>query len=152
MAAPMYGVLQSIRAILELKWVASVDACDDSWTRTLGQLVEICKCLSELVSPVVCSSSPEGFLPEALLASTSGLMAAKTDGPSSSSSSSSGNAQSLLLCCWHTMKEVSLLLGHLVENFTEVVDQTPPLLTHEQVHLLLLYTNDWWYTIYVIVT
>ena len=28
--------------------------------------------------------------------------------------SESGNAQSLLLCCWHCMKEISLLLGHIV--------------------------------------
>lgn len=30
--------------------------------------------------------------------------------------SSGGNAQSLLLCCWHCMKEISLLLGYIVET------------------------------------
>lgn len=122
----MYGVLQSIRAVLETK--ATTPSSAENWGPVLGRLIELCLCLSELVSPVVCSSSPEGFLPEGEGRGVG--MSAEID------SSSVGSAQSLLLCCWHTMKEVSLLLGHLVEHFN-VVSQvgvaTKQLLTQQQV-------------------
>ncbi len=131
MTAPMYGVLQSIRAIFEQKLADTKfreslfnnddDDCDGGGggggSSAISRLIKVCQELSKIVSPVVCSSSPEGFLPDIGNLSM-------VDVPSSSSSSSSsdtpgsssGNAQSLLLCCWHTMKEVSLLLGYLVEQ------------------------------------
>ena len=47
-----------------------------------------------------------------------------------------GNAQSLLLCCWHSMKEISLLLGYLVEHAPLETDQAESgVLTLEQVCL-----------------
>ena len=209
MTAPMYGVVQSICAVLETRAAAS--SVDEIWGPVFGRLVELCQCLSDLVSPVVCSSSPEGFLPEgdggtgvatqahcpsalneafeitqrdgAVHSSSKGggvpsavygssVVSGESDTVQSSSvgigsprmateihglsvgsatsgvsavvhnssmggggevdrtssvggggsgvpavhGSSAGGAQSLLLCCWHTMKEVSLLLGHLVEH------------------------------------
>ena len=42
------------------------------------------------------------------------------------------SAQSLLLCCWHAMKEISLLLGLVVE-WAPIGDNTDTLLTHKQV-------------------
>ena len=45
-----------------------------------------------------------------------------------------GNAQSLLLCCWHSMKEISLLFGYLAEHAPVEVDQAESgVLTLEQV-------------------
>ena len=45
-----------------------------------------------------------------------------------------GNAQSLLLCCWHSMKEISLLFGYLAEYAPVEVDQAESgVLTLEQV-------------------
>lgn len=141
MMAPMYGVLQSIRAVLEAKTTPSIG---ESWGLVLGRLVDLCRCLSELVSPVVCSSSPEGFLPEesggsGVTAEVHSSSEGDTGGPAESQSSAIGNAQSLLLCCWHTMKEVSLLLGHLVENSSVAVraGTTKQLLTHQQVNSYL---------------
>ena len=129
MLAPIYGVLQSIRTLLELDWVSSTAPSGQIWSPVLRELVEACRRVSEVVSPVVCSSSPEGFL----------LDATPPDGMSSEpevvteSSSSVGNAQSLLLCCWHSMKEVSLLLGYIVDRFGSVVEAGVPLLALEQV-------------------
>ena len=133
MSAPMYGILQSIRAICEQKLVdVDISQSYQSLSDSFGKLIDTCKVLSELVSPVVCSSSPEGFLPEA---SGEGDVAKLVEG----GSSSSGSAQSLLLCCWHTMKEVSLLLGHLVEQWSGAGESQNKrsLLTNNQVFILL---------------
>lgn len=127
MTAPMYGVLQGIRAVFELLSDDSLASGNGSdLGQILAMLVETCKCLSELVSPVVCSSSPEGFLPETAEASSE---------MAEMSGSFPGSAQSLLLCCWHTMKEVSLLLGLLVEHFytRRSGGSGVPLLSHDQV-------------------
>lgn len=223
MMAPMYGVVQSIRAVLEMRDTAS--NVGEIWGPVFGRLVELCRHLSELVSPVVCSSSPEGFLPEGdegsgvaakahsleafgmtgdtlskgggesetLAVHGSSAESGESDltdvvhsssvgagGPEvaseihsssvgsavsgaptmvhnsstggrdevdhissvvdgvpavHSSVAATGSAQSLLLCCWHTMKEVSLLLGHLVEHSRIAVGAgvTKELLTHQQV-------------------
>lgn len=137
MTAPMYGALQSIRAVLEAKTTPSVD---ESWGVVLGRLVELCQCLSELVSPVVCSSSPEGFLPQGeggpeVTVGVHSSLEVDRAVSAEIQTSSMGNAQSLLLCCWHTMKEVSLLLGHLVENSNVAVGAgaAKQLFTHQQV-------------------
>lgn len=137
MTTPMYGVLQSIRALLELDWVRS--ASGKRWGPVLGELIEICQRLSEVVSPVVCSSSPEGFLLEG--APDDGLTEGALDEGSLTKGTevgnlSEGSAQSLLLCCWHTMKEVSLLLSHLVQTFGAVMESGVPILTHNQVCLI----------------
>lgn len=47
-----------------------------------------------------------------------------------------GNAQSLLLCCWHSMKEISLTLGYMVEHVPVQEDhEETGVLTLEQVRL-----------------
>lgn len=128
MTAPMYGILQGIRAVFELLSDDSLAGWNGSdLGQILATLVETCKFLSELVSPVVCSSSPEGFLPETSAKASSEM--------AEMSGSFPGSAQSLLLCCWHTMKEVSLLLGLLVEHFytRRSGESGVPLLTHDQV-------------------
>ncbi len=131
----MYGVLQSIRAVFELELTPPLDSCRECLRNLLGMLVATCEVLSKIVSPVVCSSSPEGFLPESSPGGgvSGGLLEGAAD-------ESKGNAQSLLLCCWHTMKEVSLLLGFLIKHFSGAMDAeggATPLLTHHQVKMVL---------------
>lgn len=78
----------------------------------MDKVVTLCSELAKLVSPVVCSSSPEGFLPDSTEARDkegAGLAV-----PLEPAASKTGTAQSLLLCCWHVMKEIALLLGYLV--------------------------------------
>ncbi len=103
-SSPMYGLLQSIRTILET--LKPTTAARD----VVRGVVDICVQISELVSPVVCSSSPEGFLPSQ--EQEIGLLSQGTV----------GNAQSLLLCCWHSMKEISLLLGFLAGELPVICD------------------------------
>ena len=125
MKTPMYGVLQSIRTVIE-HGLLEPDSQNfkHSVRDVMCSIVEQCKDLSEVVSPVVCSSSPEGFFPD--FNSYSKLLPDEGQ-------STSGNAQSLLLCCWHTMKEVSLVLGILVENFSEPLGNMAPILGNDQV-------------------
>lgn len=131
MGAPMYGVVQSMRSVVEQ---GLSDSNSENFKRDLccvaSRVVLLCKCLSEIVSPVVCSSSPEGFFPDTV-ATCQETVTAAAGGPPSAS----GNAQSLLLCCWHTMKEVSLLLGLLVESFSgvQVLDDEDTVLSDELV-------------------
>ena len=131
--SPMYGVVQSMCAVIEQGLSASnnVNCRRHFGGSVMSRIVLLCESLSDIVSPIVCSSSPEGFFPD-------------TAGPRHKDTvefspvrlpSVSGNAQSLLLCCWHTMKEVSLLLGILVENFShdQVVEDADAVLSEGQV-------------------
>lgn len=138
MCAPMYGVVQSMRSLLEqeLSDVNNVNfRCD--LRDVVSRMVHLCTSLSEVVSPVVCSSSPEGFFPDVVVPCQETTVASATAGESPSLS---GNAQSLLLCCWHTMKEVSLLLGILVENFSPVktMEEVDAALTDDQASTIII--------------
>lgn len=115
MHAPMYGVLQSISAVYQHS-LPTDPAFSGSSLSITRELVGTCKILSELVSPVVCSSSPEGFLPDSEQGGLPGRMTSEGGDEGGDGGSSSGSAQSLLLCCWHSMKEVSLFFGYLVEH------------------------------------
>ena len=133
MKAPMYGVVQSMRSVLEHG--LSQQDCPDFKQHScdiVHRIVVQCRELSETVTSVVCSSSPEGFFPD----SKSFPEPGGVDG-----GGCGGNAQSLLLCCWHTMKEVSLLLGILVENFSEpssAGDESLPVLGADQVNFVMM--------------
>lgn len=62
---------------------------------------------------------------------------------SATPSVSGAGAQSLLLCCWHAMKEVSLLMGLVVE-WAPIGNSPDSLLTPKQVlwmHCILLLRN-----------
>ncbi len=118
-SSPMYGILQSIRTLLEtLKPVTAAH-------QTVRGVVDLAVQVSEIVSPVVCGSSPEGFLPS---------QDKEIDSLPQSTVGHGGSAQSLLLCCWHSMKEISLLLGYLVGELPVISDSSEAgILTHTQV-------------------
>jgi hypothetical protein len=98
----------------------------------VATVVSICHDVAELVSPVVCTSSPEGFLPD-----KEGEKGPYLTEDSPAPVESQGNAQSLLLCCWHSMKEIALLLGYLTEYAPVISDATGAeqegVITHSQV-------------------
>ena len=48
--------------------------------------------------------------------------------------SAGGSPQSLLLCCWHAMKEISLLLGLVIE-WAPIGDSPNSLLTDKQARI-----------------
>uniref|UniRef100_A0A8C1ZWK6 tRNA (32-2'-O)-methyltransferase regulator THADA n=1 Tax=Cyprinus carpio TaxID=7962 RepID=A0A8C1ZWK6_CYPCA len=128
------------------------------WRAVVSELIGLCYRMSDVVSPVVQSSSPEGLIPMDTESETSaGLQkilqeiqprdtndfftSARELDPSESdcnneqkepenavhkaqSCNSGGGdgeayrvtAQMVLVCCWRTMKEVSMLLGHLCQS------------------------------------
>jgi len=85
--------------------------------------------VAQLVTPVVCNSSPEGCLPD------ENIIHNLTSHVNDSLGDNGATAQSLVICCWHCMKEVSLLLGDIVERAPLMVDQsdTTGLISIEQV-------------------
>ena len=99
-----------------------------SWRKFLSSLINISSSVAELVTPVVCNSSPEGCLPDQAI---NALKHVNID----LESSSGANAQSLVICCWHCMKEISLLLGDIVEKAPLVTaeSESSGLITIEQV-------------------
>ena len=103
------------------------DCFMSSWRKFLSFLINLSSSIAELVTPVVCNSSPEGCLPnQAIIA----LKHINID-----LESSGANAQSLVVCSWHCMKEVSLLLGDIVEKAPLIIEESEPsgLITIEQV-------------------
>lgn len=72
----------------------------------ITELIELCFSVSKVVSPIVNSKSPEGIFPTELV----------TMQPSIVNSDLLKNVtpQMLLVCCWRSMKEISLFFGDLV--------------------------------------
>ena len=135
MVAPMYGVLLSIQTVWEVE--QSFSCSPLSWLpyrEVVAKVVKLCIEVTQLVSPVVCCSSPEGFLPDSPHSEREGELLVQVRPLSSASTKAGGTAQSLLLCSWHSMKEIALLLGYLVE-YAPVISGTTGngVLTHAQV-------------------
>lgn len=76
------------------------------WKALIGELIELCFSVSKVVSPIVNSKSPEGIFPTELV----------TMQPDTVNSEQLKNVtpQMLLVCCWRSMKEISLFFGDLV--------------------------------------
>lgn len=158
MTSPIYGVIQSIRAVYECLGAATYAQDCQHHREMMVSVISICDDVAELVSPVVCSSSPEGFLPNEDSQSyfkehpsssqlQENAKAASKEGVQSDCKPLTctelvpeGNAQSLLLCCWHSMKEIALLLGYLTEHIPVVNDSVnvgqKGVITHNQVSVI----------------
>ncbi|KAI9564730.1 hypothetical protein GHT06_008471 [Daphnia sinensis] len=94
--APIYGVLSSVRLLLNDQQSRSEEMKKESWASILSSIIEMCFAASAIASPVVTCDSPEGFLPD-----------------SSELPSQNLNAQTLLVSAWRTVKEVALLFGQV---------------------------------------
>nr|XP_017097363.2 thyroid adenoma-associated protein homolog [Drosophila bipectinata] len=114
---PLYGLLFASRHLLQqmdLKQLAK----EPAWRQYVHDLVAICLEVSRVVLPVVSSASPEGHLPE--------TRDQETDQPltnvlsrrlaSEALQQVKTTPQMVLLCAWRSIKEVSLILGELVER------------------------------------
>ncbi|XP_073835373.1 thyroid adenoma-associated protein homolog isoform X2 [Musca autumnalis] len=145
---PLYGILLAIKHLLS-KLDFSQMSKESAWRKFMYDLINICKALTDVVSPIVNSSSPEGHLPndfgefpediikEKMISSPDSapckilsaklrktdLVALKT------------TPQMVLLCAWRTVKEVSLILGYVVLNspiqYTQDMDDF--LITKQQI-------------------
>lgn len=113
--------------------------CLASWRELLSCLIKISSSVAELVTPVVCNSSPEGCLPDQAVNALKHVSNIH-DIDWLTLEGSGANAQSLVICCWHCMKEVSLLLGDIVERAPLITTQSGPsgLITTEQVLVWLM--------------
>ncbi|RXN24870.1 thyroid adenoma-associated [Labeo rohita] len=156
-SCPLYGRAHCITAVLQQLNTGSLVLLSE-WRAVVSELIGLCYRMSDVVSPVVQSSSPEGLIPMDTESETSaGLQkilqeiqprdtndfftTARELEPSESgckseqkepenadhkpqSCNSGGSdgeayrvtAQMVLVCCWRTMKEVSMLLGHLCQS------------------------------------
>ncbi|XP_043112091.1 thyroid adenoma-associated protein isoform X3 [Puntigrus tetrazona] len=154
---PLYGRAHCITAVLQQLNTGSLVLLSE-WRAVVSELIGLCYRMSDVVSPVVQSSSPEGLIPMDTESETSaGLQkilqeiqprdtndfftsARELDSSESDPNSqqketenavhkpqpcvSGGGdgeayrvtAQMVLVCCWRTMKEVSMLLGHLCQS------------------------------------
>ncbi|KAK7482199.1 hypothetical protein BaRGS_00026548, partial [Batillaria attramentaria] len=115
---PMYPTLHCIRYILEDMNLRSVDNSHrTSWAQFFNRLLQVCLQVAEVVSPVVQNSSPEGNVPEEAVLGP-GLkfdleMMAEVE---ESRQTVTLMPEYLIVCCWRSIKEVSLLLGLLCQH------------------------------------
>lgn len=150
----------------------------EQWRGLVSDLIAVCYRMSEVVSPVVQSSSPEGLIPmdtesegsaglqkilqeiqprdtNDFFTSTRELESeqseeqAQTQNNQAPSLETGGEsyrvtAQMVLVCCWRSMKEVSMLLGQLCQSLPlDFTDHSgvrhTGLITEEQVEGVGLY-------------
>lgn len=97
----------------------------NEWRELVTRLLEMCFEISQIVAPIVNSSSPEGIFPKE-------LRSARPD-----AQELLVTPQMLLVCCWRTMKEVSLFFGDLMRTLPiEFGGSSNYLLSHEQVDII----------------
>lgn len=181
---PLYGRAHCITAILQQQNTGSLVLLTQ-WRAVVSELIALCYRMSDVVSPVVQSSSPEGLIPmDAESDSSAGLQnilqeiqprdsndfftSAKKLEPSTTGHNieqqdvestihkppicnpGDGNgeayrvtSQMVLVCCWRTMKEVSMLLGHLCHSMPLCCPLTHPdgrgVITEDQVEGVGMY-------------
>lgn len=144
---PLYGLVFCIRHLINK--VDLKKTSDPLWKNCVQRIIELCKRLTDVVGPIVNSSSPEGHLPNDF---------SNVDGPPNKILSSrqrndnetvlSTTPQMLLLCSWRTVKEVSLLLGDLTLNCSIANESNCGVITIDEIidignhfHILLAETK-----------
>ncbi|KFM72214.1 Thyroid adenoma-associated protein, partial [Stegodyphus mimosarum] len=143
--APLYGILTCIRSVLcQVKFSNIKDTYSlKQWHDLILELITLSIKVASSVEPVVCNSSPEGHLPmdadhenitqlQAAVRRAIGCRFQSALVQPLEQSSNGGlqvddavvldfvkthavTAQMLLLCCWRTHKEISLLFGEIAE-------------------------------------
>ena len=106
---PVYGSLAAIRSLI----VQSVDEIkssqfSDEWKEIINNLIDLSFTVSKVTSSIVNSSSPEGIFPTELIQMQPDLV--------NSELVKHVTPQMLLVCCWRTMKEISLFFGDIVTH------------------------------------
>ncbi|XP_071963394.1 tRNA (32-2'-O)-methyltransferase regulator THADA-like [Antedon mediterranea] len=134
---PMYGVLHCIRELLaDVKFSELDKIVTAKFKQIINMLLLICYKVAEVVSPVVCNSSPEGYLPVTQTLDELDISDVDADlddleifEHTADSTMMKVTPQAMLVCCWRSMKEVSLMLGMISQQH----EQQPSLLSHQQV-------------------
>ncbi|XP_031435285.1 thyroid adenoma-associated protein isoform X2 [Clupea harengus] len=163
---PLYGRAHCISAAIQQLNTGSL-VLASQWRCLVPELVAVCYRMSDVVSPVVQSSSPEGLIPmDTDSEASAGLQRIlqeiqprdtndffndsrqldthseephTPEGPIQEETRGSGGeayrvtAQMVLVCCWRSMKEVSMLLGELCQSLPLHTHTSHGLITEEQV-------------------
>ncbi|XP_067943038.1 tRNA (32-2'-O)-methyltransferase regulator THADA-like [Watersipora subatra] len=96
---PLYPALMSLRYLLRKAVVTDVNR----WSKIIQEVFAVIhNDIHLLVAPVVCHSSPEGYLPP--------------DDTEDKAPRRPSLPQYLVVCCWRTVKEISLVYGAIMEN------------------------------------
>ncbi|GAA6069237.1 thyroid adenoma-associated protein isoform X1, partial [Tachysurus ichikawai] len=161
-SCPLYGRAHCITAAMQQLSTGSLHL-QAEWNRLVSDLIALCYRMSDVVSPVVQSSSPEGLIPmDTDTETSSGLQKIlqeiqprdtndffdspreldttseeQLNTPQPTSNGSEGEAyrvtaQMVLVCCWRSMKEVSMLLGELCQRMPLRTHTYRGLITEEQ--------------------
>ncbi|KAI4501053.1 hypothetical protein M0802_003856 [Mischocyttarus mexicanus] len=106
----LYGYLFCLKSLLS-DCDLSIVGGEKLWKETISKLILMCFELNKAVSIIVNSSSPEGHLPMDLNPNNINGLFFNPD-------KEIVTPQMILLCSWRTVKEVSLLFGHLAIKST----------------------------------
>ncbi|XP_078695744.1 tRNA (32-2'-O)-methyltransferase regulator THADA-like [Branchiostoma floridae x Branchiostoma belcheri] len=116
-SSPIYGVIHCIRALLADVDMASLVTKFECGNHVVDEIVDVCCEVSSIVSPIVQTAAPEGYVPEgATLADEAVTQVSlkpvgEDDDNTTSQEPSSVSSQALLICCWRSLMEISLLFG-----------------------------------------
>ncbi|XP_024083106.1 thyroid adenoma-associated protein homolog isoform X2 [Cimex lectularius] len=123
-SGPMYGLIFVIRHIFhEVNFKTVQD--DECWKALTNEIIQTTFECDKTVAFVVNNSSPEGMLPMDFDYDVSQL--------GSDEEMPHVTSQMVLLCCWRTVKEVSLLLGELAQNAPISSEEFSGLISEDQV-------------------
>ncbi|XP_065363222.1 tRNA (32-2'-O)-methyltransferase regulator THADA isoform X2 [Calliphora vicina] len=124
---PLYGLLFALKHLLKRLDFAYLSQ-EITWRILIAELIVLCKDLTNVVSPIVNSSSPEGHLPNDFSELPKEMQTKQSPEKKSTSPckilttklrkidmhSVKTTPQMVLLCAWRTVKDVSLILGEIV--------------------------------------
>ena len=128
---PLYPTILCIRYCLQEMSSSLVNKCLEDMRNYTLQLIRILLCVADVVSPVISHQSPEG----------------NRNVCSVGEVEDNDNAMELLpefltVCCWRSIKEISLCLSFLVEMSVELYDSKIVLLNCEEIEGVGNYFKD----------
>ena len=94
-----YPIIRCIRGLLDECSIEEVSSYVTHFQKCLDSIIHLCSQVLAVTGHIVCNSSPEGYLPD------------------SSEQIQQLGGRAVLLCSWHSLKEISLLFSEIIESF-----------------------------------